>query len=514
MASVHHDEVKTRVERAFEAEARRKLPRLENMPSAIVINSLSELLSLLVELGESGDGREFVRRAEPILRSHAVERLITVQYTLENIVEEYEVLRTVIEEAAAEHGWPLEQADISRFIEYSIALVTKHYVETTQRRELNLREELTRSQRMLEQVLNQLPVGVSIVEVPTGKRLYHNQEAVRLLGHAMIPSTSYRDYAQYRALHPDGSPYKPEQYPSARAATKLEVVRDEEMLYPHDDGKVVVFSVNSAPVFADDGKPYVAVTTIADVSQRKRLESELKQALQAVDEERKFREWLVATITHDVKNPITAAALTAQVLAKRHAAIDKDSNTISTLVQALERANGLLDDLMAVTRMSSGKLELERQRCDITQPITRAVRELTAIYGPRFDVRDIRPVVGNWDCNALIRVVQNLGANAVHYGASEAQVTIRLDEVTREALTFSVHNWGNPIPNDRISKLFELFSRPAEQAANGWGVGLAVVWGLVNAHQGRVWVTSSEAEGTTFHVSLPRQAPQVKASFD
>jgi diguanylate cyclase (GGDEF)-like protein/PAS domain S-box-containing protein len=120
----------------------------------------------------------------------------------------------------------------------------------------------------LSEILEQMPVGVTIAEVPSGKLLFHNHEAVRLLGHPMRAVDDLAGYSSYGALHADGHPYLPHEYPITRAV-RGEAVAPHEMVYRRGDGTHTCFLVNAGPVKDSAGNVVKAVSTFFDVSEQR-----------------------------------------------------------------------------------------------------------------------------------------------------------------------------------------------------------------------------------------------------
>jgi PAS domain S-box-containing protein len=135
--------------------------------------------------------------------------------------------------------------------------------------------ELAAERAYLESILAQMPAGLAIAEAPSGRLLLHNDRAIELLRHPMLPAADYTGYAAYGALHDDGSAYAPEEHPIARAVMRGEVVRQEEMDYRRGDGTLTRFVVNAAPVRAADGRIIAAVSMFEDIGERKRQERAL-----------------------------------------------------------------------------------------------------------------------------------------------------------------------------------------------------------------------------------------------
>jgi PAS domain S-box-containing protein len=141
-----------------------------------------------------------------------------------------------------------------------------------------LHKEIEAERDRLRQILEQMPVGVAIVEAPSGRTIFTNREAESLWGHPLLHSEDYREFAQYGALHADGSPYDAEDYPIARSLISGEVVKGEEMKYRRGDGSETVFSVDSAPINDSKGRRVLAIVTFIDIAERKRAEEVIRES--------------------------------------------------------------------------------------------------------------------------------------------------------------------------------------------------------------------------------------------
>ncbi len=184
--------------------------------------------------------------------------------------------------------WYTPEGEIGGIILFSIDTTKRkqaeaellHFLKQEQAARIQVEEllqQLAIERSRLEQILQQMPVGVSIAEVPSGKLLFHNAEAERLLRHSLLSLQTYQDYRQYGALHFDGEPYHPEEYPLTRALLNGEVIKAEEMLYRRGDGTTTVFAVSAAPIINQDGQIIASVSTFEDISKRKQAEITLQQ---------------------------------------------------------------------------------------------------------------------------------------------------------------------------------------------------------------------------------------------
>lgn len=134
---------------------------------------------------------------------------------------------------------------------------------------------LERERYRLRAVLEQMPSGVVLAEAPSGRLLFHNEEATSILGHALHAAEDVNAYTRYGAIHEDGRPYAPEEHPIARAI-RGEVVRRHEMPYRRGDGRVTRLMVNASPVRDAEGNIIAAVGTFHDVAESHRMEDDLR----------------------------------------------------------------------------------------------------------------------------------------------------------------------------------------------------------------------------------------------
>ncbi|HMF01084.1 MAG TPA: PAS domain S-box protein [Terriglobia bacterium] len=141
-----------------------------------------------------------------------------------------------------------------------------------------LSAEIEAERDRLRQILDQMPIGVGIAEAPSGRLLFNNREAVRLLRHRLPRPKDMNGYAQFGALHEDGTLYRPEEYPVARSLLSKEVIKGEELRYRRGDGTETFFCVNCAPIYDSHGRVVMAVAAFYDIAERKRAEKDLRES--------------------------------------------------------------------------------------------------------------------------------------------------------------------------------------------------------------------------------------------
>src|SRR5438552_6012003 len=226
-----------------------------------------------------------------------------------------------------------------------------------------------------------------------------------------------------------------------------------------------------------------------------------------------YQERLIAIAGHDLRNPLTAVLVSAQMLLqKREELKPGQANAVERILRSASRIDALAALLIDFTYARLGKgIPMRPGPMDARAVVERTVDELRATH-PAREIRlevNAPAVPGSWDGDRISQLVSNLVANALQYGAADAPVTVSLNREAADALQIRVHNEGAPLPPELRQRLFEPYQRGkgAESAhPRGLGLGLFIVREIARAHGGGIDV-SSDAKGTTFVVHLPRRAP-------
>lgn len=227
----------------------------------------------------------------------------------------------------------------------------------------------------------------------------------------------------------------------------------------------------------------------------------------------------LASISHDLRNPLTVVKAMAHLLRRRAERTDTESivgrlEGLASIEAAVARADAMLDELLDAARLQAGSLiELARCPTDIVALSQKAVREhqqLAPCHCIRF-ATDLPVLVGDWDATRLSRVLHNLLGNAVKYSPNGGDIWVTLERSDAEGamcVFLRVEDGGIGIPPADLNRIFARFHR-AENVGQipGTGLGLANVRQIVEAHGGGITVTSAEGQGTTVTVRLPFRDP-------
>jgi len=217
--------------------------------------------------------------------------------------------------------------------------------------------------------------------------------------------------------------------------------------------------------------------------------------------------------SHELKTPITTIRGQAQVMLRRLSKQKELPGEFSDVRTALERIDeqtyrltALVDDLLDLSSMRSGKIELRSSPCDVREICSGVVEDQRLLSGRTIElVVPPAPVMLNADCERLGQVVTNLVSNAIKYSPDESPVQVSVHQRDK-VVVIEVHDSGQGIPKEEQKHIFETFYRsPDAQTArkSGWGLGLAICKDIVERHGGCIWCESRVGEGSTFFVELP-----------
>lgn len=235
-----------------------------------------------------------------------------------------------------------------------------------------------------------------------------------------------------------------------------------------------------------------------------------KQTEATLQETTRFREQVLAIVGHDLRNPLNAISIGAEMLARD--ANEKQTRVVGRIRSSVGRIARLIELLVdfARTRFGDG-LALHPEPLDLGVVLKQVVEEVEVAYPQRQIHLEVSgETQGVWDRERLSQVASNLVTNALKHGSAQAPVRVLLTE-SGPGLRLEVRNEGTPISPDLLPKIFEPFlgSERPPGGERGMGLGLYIVQQIVLAHGGAIAVESSAEEGTRFWVDLPRSVPNL-----
>jgi signal transduction histidine kinase/ActR/RegA family two-component response regulator len=283
------------------------------------------------------------------------------------------------------------------------------------------------------------------------------------------------------------------------------------------DGTRTWLSVNAQPLLGADGKPVSVVASFFDITERKRAEGERSLLLERERKARadaeaanRLKDEFLATVSHELRTPLTAILGWSRLLSARKMQPERLAHALGVIERNAQVQRALVEDLLDVSSIITGKLRLEVQPVDLADVVDRAIETVRPAAQAK-EIRLLRTLdVGGGelagDPNRLRQVVWNLLSNAIKFTPRGGQVVVRLDAADGYRL-LEVRDTGEGIAPAFIPHLFERF-RQADSSPTrvhgGLGLGLAIVRHVVELHGGRVRAESEGVgQGTRFVVELP-----------
>lgn len=372
----------------------------------------------------------------------------------------------------------------------------------------------------LEMVITHMADGVIIFD-ENGKMLRMNPAGGRLLGRGAVLGLLPEGYLENRSLHSmTGAPHDSVQLPVLRAL-KGEVVEGENMLIRRPDGSETIIRVSCSPLSGPDGSPTGAVAILHDVTQDKLVE--------------RLKDEFLSIVSHELRTPLTAIIGYSDLMLRGvHGNLaDKQAKVLNSVRANADRLLRLINDLLDVSKLESGAVQLRAEAVDIGEVVARSVAQ-TRILAVNSNVRITNRLPERKlnkvraDDQKLYQIIENLVTNAIKHTAggsvtidgylsplqaNDPAVTAQEPppdppaKAEARSLVVTVRDTGSGLEEDQLARIWDRFYQvdtSVKRRSGGAGLGLTIVRNLVDLHGGQVWAHSAGPDrGSTFCFSLP-----------
>ena len=350
-----------------------------------------------------------------------------------------------------------------------------------------------RSKADLEAFVNASPVGVLVVDVASENFVMANREARRIIGldpaHGHVPLASL-EQLRFKLL--DGSGIAFEDLPFETALNDGETVHAEEIVIVGPDGSEVATLISATPIRSENGELVTVIATLQDMSPLEDME--------------RLRAEFLAMVSHELRAPLTSIKGSAATM--RSSLIPPDPAEVRQFFRIVEEQadhmRDLINDLLDMTRIEAGTLSVSPEPMDLESVVEQAKNAFFS-GGHRHSVEiegtpNLPRVWG--DRQRIVQVLHNLFSNAAANSSEWSTISVSAS-LDGTHVAVSVTDEGAGIDPERLPLLFTKFSR-GDRDDRGYGLGLAICRGIVEAHGGRIWAHSAgHGRGARFTFTVP-----------
>jgi len=370
-------------------------------------------------------------------------------------------------------------------------------------------EERLRLATNLHLLLESTSEGIFGVDV-AGRCTFLNRAGAQMLGYSQLEVFGRNIHQLIQAKRQDGTPFPFNASPIAKVLTHGEGCRVDGEVMWRRDGTALPVEYSSSPIM-DNGKIQGAVVAFMDVTERRMLQQQLMQTQKIESIGR-----LAGGIAHDFNNILTIIVGHASILKRLPPDSPKRPESVVAVEKAAQRGAGLVRQLLTFARKTDVLLESIR----LNEVVTEVAKLLNETFPKTITIslqleNNLPPI--HADANQIHQVLVNLCVNARDAMPEGGTLSIVTSQVTPdkvrskfsaasapEYVEISVTDMGVGMDEQTLNRIFEPFFTTKE-VGKGTGLGLAVVFGIVETHKGFISVDSTVGKGTTFHIYFPVQ---------
>lgn len=354
-----------------------------------------------------------------------------------------------------------------------------------------LLEKEANDKRRFQTIIQQLPAGVIITD-EKGTIEFANKNADVILGTKVPIGFTVGNKFFVKVI--DSKPSPPSQSLLAKSLSTGKALINEEFAILTKNGKRVFIEASVSPIRNSKNKIIAAAEILNDVTSQR--------------EHEKRKDDFINMASHELKTPLTSMKLYLTALKSKLPANGdlRALKTLESIAYQTDRLQTLVDDLLDVSRLRTGKLSFTKEKLDVGELIKEVVDELQSSIPQTISIRQqVKKIPVHADKFRINQVLANLITNAAKYSPRDKEIIINMDKNKNNAVV-SVKDFGVGVEKDEQKKIFERLYQatdPQNKKYSGLGMGLFISREIVKGHKGKIWVESSRNKGSTFYFSLP-----------
>ena len=327
---------------------------------------------------------------------------------------------------------------------------------------------------------------------------------------------------QWETVREDGSPFPGEEHPAMVTLQTGEPQSGVGMGISHPDDQQTWISINTEPMFDDEGELAGVVASFTDITERRQMEKQLREAKEEAERMNRMKSALLANTSHEIRTPLTSILGFTDAIKDRIADLQdqvdestlRSLNRFTTLIERSgKRLKNTLSAVLNLSKLEAGEIQLTPRRIDLGQEVENLAASIEQDMGENdIDLHveiERRPLKGAADPEGLRMALRNLLSNALKYTGDGGDVWVRALERDGKPV-IEVEDTGIGMDPDTARELFEPFRQESEgfsRMYEGTGLGLTITRKVINRMGGSIEVDTEKGEGSCFTVWFPEDKP-------
>ena len=369
---------------------------------------------------------------------------------------------------------------------------------------------LRQSEARFRALFDRGPIGMYSCDL-SGKTVAYNRVAVELWGSEPKPGESDEQIrSSFQLFLTDGTPLAIADTPMSQVLQgKAAAVHDQQIMFARPDGSRITMVSNIVPLKNERGEITGAIDCFYDITERSLLEKKTFEQAEALTDLHRRKDEFLAMLSHELRNPLAPISNAVHLLRMQKNEDPIQQQARSIIERQVGQLTHLIDDLMEVSRITTGRIHLHEENIALRGVLENAVETVRPLIDKHRHSLKLSlsptPIWLHADAARLEQVVVNLLTNAVKYTDRDGTIALSLVQDEDEAV-IRVKDTGVGISAELLPRIFDLFTqadRSLDRSQGGLGIGLCLVKRLVEMHRGTVTVQSTVGKGSEFEVRLP-----------
>lgn len=352
---------------------------------------------------------------------------------------------------------------------------------------------------------------------PDGKLVNANRAMLKLLGYNSFFELAELDIARDTYAYPE----------ERKALTEMlhekGYVVNVEINLKRKNGRIITVLENARTIIDKDGKIIGYEGVLEDITARKAMEKKLQEYVWALEKSKNAlselnaqKDKLFSILSHDLRSPFSSILGFCDILLKEHDQLSAEDRLqfVAYIQEGAQDQLSLVNKLLDWSRLESGRIRMETQELDLQEIVRKSMNSLAGLAMQKqvkLQLNLPASMMVNGDRHLLSQVFGNLLGNSLKFTPADGTVTVELIEEQLNQWIIGVRDTGIGIPEKDIHKLFKIeekYTRKGLQGEKGTGLGLPVVYEIIQKHHGNISASSTGNTGTLFTITFPKSKPE------